>query len=216
MTAKFKPSLTTTAICISGFFLAAGLATLSHAGPSRATAAAPPSAATPAAALPLDTAQRESRRGSSATATVTPPARAAGNILEVATSAGQFSTLVAAINAAGLTETLNGAGPFTVFAPTDAAFAKLPAGTVESLLMPENKAKLTALLTYHVVPGKVASADLAGVTATPATVQGATLSVDASSGIKVGGATVTSPDVVASNGTIHVIDTVLIPPPPTQ
>jgi uncharacterized surface protein with fasciclin (FAS1) repeats len=215
MTVKFKPSLTTTAICISGFFLAAGLATLSHAGPSRATApAAPPMASAPAAALPLDTAQRETRRGASAATAATPPARAGGNILEVATSAGQFSTLVAAIKAAGLSETLNGAGPFTIFAPTDAAFAKLPAGTVESLLMPENKAKLTALLTYHVVPGKIASADLAGVTATPATVQGATLSVDSSSGIKVGGATVTSPDVAASNGTIHVIDTVLIPPPP--
>jgi uncharacterized surface protein with fasciclin (FAS1) repeats len=215
MTAQFKPRLTTLAICISGFLLATSLSTISQAGPARATSsAATPATVTapPAAALPLDSAPSESQRGSSTSATSTQPARSAGTIVQVASNAGQFSTLVAAINAAGLTETLNGAGPFTVFAPTDAAFAKLPAGTVENLLMPENKAKLTALLTYHVVPGKVSSADLAGVTATPATVQGGTISVDASSGIKVGGAMVTSPDVAASNGTIHVIDTVMMPP----
>jgi uncharacterized surface protein with fasciclin (FAS1) repeats len=202
MTVKFKPSLTTTAIAISTFFVIAGLASASHAGPDKANAATAPPAPVPAAAA-VD---------ASASSQTSSAPRAGGNIIEVATRAGQFTTLVAAINAAGLSETLNGAGPFTVFAPTDAAFAKLPAGTVESLLMPENKAKLTALLTYHVVPGRVASADLAGVTATPATVQGGTLAVDTSSGVKVGGATVTTADVRASNGTIHVIDTVLIPP----
>lgn len=214
MTAKFKLGLRSTAICMTGLLIATSWASLSHAGPARATkASAPPAiASTPAAVLPLDTAQRESRPSSSTATSGEPAPRAAGNIIEVATNAGQFTTLVAAIKAAGLVETLNGAGPFTVFAPTDAAFAKLPAGTVENLLMPENKAKLTALLTYHVVPGNVASSDLAGVTATPATIQGGTLSVDASSGVKVGGATVTSPDVAASNGTIHVIDTVLMPP----
>jgi uncharacterized surface protein with fasciclin (FAS1) repeats len=189
MTINCKPLLTSTGLCVVSFFLATGLATTSHAGPPSATKAA-----------------------ASASSMTKAPERASANILEVATSAGQFSTLVAAINAAGLTETLNGAGPFTVFAPSDAAFAKLPAGTVESLLMPENKAKLVAILTYHVVPGKITSADLAGVTATPASVQGSALSVDSSSGIKIGGATVTGPDIAASNGVIHVIDSVLMPP----
>jgi uncharacterized surface protein with fasciclin (FAS1) repeats len=206
MTVKFLPSLTTTAICITGFFVIAGLATISQAGPARATSnPAPATEQAPAAALPLASAQTSSEPA--------PAARATGNVLEVATSAGQFTTLVAAINAAGLSETLSGAGPFTVFAPTDAAFAKLPAGTVEKLLMPENKAKLASILTYHVIPSRVASADLAGVTATPATINGGTLTVDASSGVKINGANVTSPDVAASNGTIHVIDTVLMPPP---
>jgi uncharacterized surface protein with fasciclin (FAS1) repeats len=209
MTVKFRPSLTTTAICIAGFFVIAGLATISQAGPARATSnPAPAVAQTPAAALPLDSARTSTGPA--------PAARAVGNVLEVATSAGQFTTLVAAINAAGLSETLSGAGPFTVFAPTDAAFAKLPAGTVEKLLMPENKAKLASILTYHVVPGRVASSDLAGVTATPATINGGTLTVDASSGVKINGANVTSPDVAASNGTIHVIDTVLMPPAPPR
>jgi uncharacterized surface protein with fasciclin (FAS1) repeats len=209
MTVKFRPSLTTTAICITGFFVIAGLATISQAGPARATSnPAPTTEQAPAAALPLASAQTTSEPA--------PAARAAGNVLEVATSAGQFTTLVAAINAAGLSETLSGAGPFTVFAPTDAAFAKLPAGTVEKLLMPENKAKLASILTYHVVPGRVASSDLAGVTATPATINGGTLTVDASSGVKINGANVTSPDVAASNGTIHVIDTVLMPPAPPR
>ena len=206
MTVKFQPSLTTTAIAISTFFIIAGFAGASQAEPRRGhnTPAAAPVAASPSAATADAVASTQA---------ATSP-RAAGNIIEVATSAGNFTTLVAALNAAGLTETLNGAGPFTVFAPTDAAFAKLPAGTVESLLMPQNKSKLVALLTYHVVPGRVASADLAGVTATPATVQGGTLAVDTSGGVKVGGATVTTPDVAASNGTIHVIDTVMMPPPP--
>jgi uncharacterized surface protein with fasciclin (FAS1) repeats len=202
MTVKFKLSLTSTAIAISTFFLIAGLASASHAGPSKATAVSDQRSAPPAPAANDAAAMAQSE----------PAPRASGNIIDVATRAGQFSTLVAAINAAGLAETLNGAGPFTVFAPTDAAFAKLPAGTVENLLMPENKSKLAAILSYHVVPGRVASADLAGITSTPATVQGGALSVDTRSGVKIGGATVTTPDVSASNGTIHVIDTVLMPP----
>jgi uncharacterized surface protein with fasciclin (FAS1) repeats len=203
MTVKFKPSLTTTALAISSFFLIAGLASASYAEPSQRHSAPTTPPVAPAAAMDAD-----------ASAQATPAPRASGNIIEVATRAGQFTTLVAAINAAGLSETLNGTGPFTVFAPTDAAFAKLPAGTVENLLMPENKAKLVALLTYHVVQGRVASADLAGISATPATVQGGTLTVDARSGVKIGGANVTTPDVRASNGVIHVIDTVLMPPTP--
>ena len=133
------------------------------------------------------------------------------SIVETAASAGNFTTLVAAIRAAGLVETLNGEGPFTVFAPTDAAFAKLPAGTVEDLLKPENKDKLTAILTYHVVPGKVMSGDIAGKTLEAATVQGSALAVDATSGVKINDATVVTADVGASNGVIHVIDTVLLP-----
>jgi uncharacterized surface protein with fasciclin (FAS1) repeats len=102
-------------------------------------------------------------------------------------------------------------GPFTVFAPTDAAFDKLPAGTVEDLLKAENKDKLVAILTYHVVPGKIMAADIAGKTAMVETVQGGKLSVDATSGVRVDNATVTSADIVASNGVIHVIDTVVLP-----
>jgi uncharacterized surface protein with fasciclin (FAS1) repeats len=135
-----------------------------------------------------------------------------GTIVDVAVGAGQFGTLVAAVQAAGLVPTLSGPGPFTVFAPTDAAFAKLPAGTVDTLLRPENRAQLTAILTYHVVPGRVLAADLAGRTAAPATVQGATVAVDGRMGVKVNNATVTTADVMASNGVIHVIDTVLMPP----
>ncbi len=134
------------------------------------------------------------------------------NIVDTAVAAGQFKTLAAALTAAGLVETLKGPGPFTVFAPTDAAFAKLPAGTVETLLKPENKAQLTAILTYHVLPGKVPASAVAGKVLTPTTVNGATLNVNGTSGVKVNNATVTSADVMASNGVIHVIDTVLLPP----
>ncbi|MDH3473834.1 MAG: fasciclin domain-containing protein, partial [Rhodospirillales bacterium] len=126
-------------------------------------------------------------------------------------SAGQFNTLVTAVKAAGLVDTLKSDGPFTVFAPTDEAFAKLPAGTVEDLLKPENKEKLVAILTYHVVPGKIMAGDIAGKTAMVETVQGGKLSVDATSGVKVDNATVTSADIEASNGVIHVIDTVVLP-----
>lgn len=131
-------------------------------------------------------------------------------IVETAQDAGSFSTLLAAAEAAGLVETLNGDGPFTVFAPTDEAFAALPEGTVDTLLMPENKDKLTAILTYHVVPGKVMSSDLTnGMMAE--TVQGESLEIMTEGGVTVGGVNVTQPDVEASNGVIHVIDGVLMP-----
>lgn len=135
----------------------------------------------------------------------------AADIVDTAVSAGQFNTLVAAVKAAGLVGTLKGRGPFTVFAPTDEAFAKLPAGTVEYLLKPENKEMLVAVLTYHVVPGKIMAGDIAGKTAMVETVQGGELSVDATSGVTVDGAKVISADIEASNGVIHVIDTVVLP-----
>ena len=138
----------------------------------------------------------------------------AKDIVDTAVAAGSFNTLVAAVQAAGLESTLRGAGPFTVFAPTDAAFAALPAGTVENLLKPENKDKLVAILTYHVLPAEVMSSAVAGQTLEPATVQGAKLKVDGATAgtVKVGDATVVTADVDASNGVIHVIDKVLMPP----
>ncbi len=135
----------------------------------------------------------------------------AKDIVDTAAGNKDFSTLVQAVKAAGLVDTLKGEGPFTVFAPTNAAFEKLPAGTVENLLKPENKDQLTKILTYHVLPGKVMSADIKGKTLSPKTVQGSTVDVDATSGVKVGGATVTTADIEASNGVIHVIDTVIMP-----
>jgi uncharacterized surface protein with fasciclin (FAS1) repeats len=135
----------------------------------------------------------------------------AGDIVDTAVSAGSFNTLVAAVKAAGLVDTLKSPGPFTVFAPTDAAFAKLPAGTVENLLKPENRDKLVAILTYHVVPGKVMSADIAGKTMEVKSVEGGMIDVDARNGVMVDNATVITPDVAASNGVIHVIDTVIMP-----
>jgi len=133
------------------------------------------------------------------------------DIVDTAVSAGQFNTLVAAIKAAGLVDTLKGDGPFTVFAPTDEAFAKLPAGTVENLLKPENRDQLVAVLTYHVVPGKVVSGDIAGKTTTAKTVQGSALSINATSGVMVDNASVVQADIMTSNGVIHVIDTVVLP-----
>ncbi|GJL96022.1 MAG: hypothetical protein DHS20C05_24270 [Hyphococcus sp.] len=134
------------------------------------------------------------------------------DIVDTAVAAGQFETLAAALGAADLVDTLKGDGPFTVFAPTDAAFAKLPAGTVESLLKPENKAKLTAILTYHVVPGKVMAADVVKLSEAK-TVNGAKVSISAKGGaVMINKATVTTADVKASNGVIHIIDTVLLPP----
>lgn len=134
------------------------------------------------------------------------------DIVDTAVAAGSFKTLIAAVTAAGLVETLKGAGPFTVFAPTDAAFAALPAGTVEMLLKPENKGKLASVLTYHVVPGKVMSGDLLGKKATPKTVEGQTLAIDATGGgVMVNDATVSTADIAATNGVIHVIDKVLMP-----
>lgn len=140
-----------------------------------------------------------------------PTAHSTGDIVDVAVGAGQFNTLVAAVQAAGLVDTLKSPGPFTVFAPTDAAFAKLPAGTVESLLLPENKAKLTEILTYHVVPGKTKAAALSGQFLSVATVAGPTVQIDGRNGVMVNNATVVAADVMASNGIIHVIDTVLLP-----
>jgi uncharacterized surface protein with fasciclin (FAS1) repeats len=131
------------------------------------------------------------------------------DIVDTAVAAGSFSTLVKAVQEAGLVETLKGPGPFTVFAPTDEAFAKLPAGTIEGLLA--DKAKLTAVLTYHVVSGAVTAADVAGLK-TAKTVQGAELAIDTSNGVKINESTVIKADIKASNGIIHVIDTVLLPP----
>ena len=133
------------------------------------------------------------------------------DIVDTAVGAGQFKTLAAALGAAGLVDTLKGTGPFTVFAPTDAAFAKLPAGTVEMLLKPENKAKLTAILTYHVVAGKVMAADVVKVTSAK-TVQGGSVAVKVTGGkVTIDAANVVTTDIAASNGVIHVIDTVLMP-----
>ena len=129
-------------------------------------------------------------------------------LVEIATAAGQFKTLVTAVKTAGLADTLQGPGPFTVFAPTDDAFAKLPAGTVEGLL--KDVPKLKTILTYHVVPGKVLAKDVAGLK-TAKTVHGGDIRVDANHGVKINNAKVTQADIEASNGVIHVIDTVLIP-----
>jgi len=144
------------------------------------------------------------------------PAAAGGHgakkdIVDTAVAAGTFNTLVAAVKAAGLVDTLKGKGPFTVFAPTDDAFKKLPKGTVEDLLKPENKDKLVAILTYHVLSGKVMSKDIAGKKLEPKTVQGQTIAVDATSGVKINDAKVVTADVKASNGVIHVIDSVIMP-----
>lgn len=135
----------------------------------------------------------------------------AADIVDTAISAGSFNTLVTAAKAAGLVDTLKGAGPFTVFAPTDAAFAKLPAGALQDLLRPENKAKLVAILTYHVVPGKIMSKDLAGKTTMAKTVEGSSVTVDATRGVRVEQATVSKADIETSNGVIHVIDAVMMP-----
>jgi len=132
------------------------------------------------------------------------------DIVDTAVAAGTFTTLVAAVTAAGLGETLKGAGPFTVFAPSDDAFAKLPAGTVESLVKPENKAALTAILTLHVVPGCVMSSDISGPM-NPKSVNGEELSIETAGGVSVNGAKVTTADIACTNGVIHVIDSVIMP-----
>lgn len=135
---------------------------------------------------------------------------ASKDIVETAVGAGSFNTLAAALQAAGLVEVLKGSGPFTVFAPTDEAFAKLPAGTVEALL--KDKAKLTAILTYHVVPGNVMAADVVKLSSAK-TVQGQNVRIAVRDGkVMINDATVVAPDVKASNGVIHVIDTVILPP----
>ena len=133
------------------------------------------------------------------------------DIVDTAVAAGSFKTLVAAVTAAGLAETLKSEGPFTVFAPSDDAFAKLPAGTVDELVKPENKDKLTKILTLHVVPGKVMAADVTGQKMAPASVSGETLDIDGTDGVVVSGATVISADIECTNGVIHVIDTVIMP-----
>src|SRR5271166_6482516 len=134
------------------------------------------------------------------------------NLVETAVAIGSINTLVKAVQAADLAATLEGPGPFTVFAPTDQAFAKLPPGTVDSLLKPENKAKLVAILTYHVVPGKVMSSALAGKKTMVKTVEGSQATIDAiGGGVKIDNATVTKADIEASNGVIHVIDAVIMP-----
>lgn len=137
----------------------------------------------------------------------------AANIVETAIEAGQFKTLVAAVQAADLGGALSGPGPFTVFAPSDEAFAKLPQGTVETLLKPENRDRLIAVLTYHVVSGKVMAGDIAGKKLSVATLEGNDINVDAmSGGVMINDATVTATDIEASNGVIHVIDRVILPP----
>ena len=144
---------------------------------------------------------------------VSTAAATAGNLVETAVDAGQFKTLVAAVQAAGLGGALSGPGPFTVFAPTDEAFAKLPDGTIETLLKPENKDKLVAILTYHVIPGKVMAGDVAGKKLNVVTLQGGAVAVDAMyGGVMINDATVVAADIEASNGVIHVIDRVILPP----
>jgi uncharacterized surface protein with fasciclin (FAS1) repeats len=138
-------------------------------------------------------------------------AQKTGTIVDVAVGAGSFKTLVAAVQAAGLVETLSGKGPFTVFAPTDEAFAKLPEGTIEDLLKPENKKTLQSILTYHVVPGKVMAKDVVGLK-TAKTVEGSEIGIQVvKDKVMIDNATVTATDIEASNGVIHVIDTVILP-----
>jgi len=136
---------------------------------------------------------------------------ALSDIVDTASAAGSFTTLVAAVQAAGLVNTLKGEGPFTVFAPTDEAFAALPEGTIESLLQADNKDQLVSILTYHVISGKVMSADIAGKELMVESVQGSKIEVDATSGVKVDDANVVTADIEASNGVIHVIDKVIMP-----
>lgn len=133
------------------------------------------------------------------------------DIVDTAVAAGSFGTLVAAVQAAGLVDALKGEGPFTVFAPTDEAFAALPAGTVETLLKPENKDQLVNILTYHVLPGKVMSGDIAGKSLDVEMLNGGTAKVDATYGVKIDAANVVTADIETSNGVIHVIDAVILP-----
>ena len=138
------------------------------------------------------------------------PAESAGTIVDIASTTDGFGTLVTAVGAADLVDTLNGAGPFTVFAPTDEAFAALPPGLLDALLLPENKDTLVKILTYHVVPGAVMAADVTD--GDVATVEGQTVTLSTADGVTVNGAQVIQADVVASNGVIHAIDAVILPP----
>ena len=156
---------------------------------------------------------RKTLLSAAAAIAMTTSAFAAGHakdIVDTAAAAGDFGTLLAAAEAAGLVETLKGDGPFTIFAPTDAAFAALPEGTVEELLKPENKEMLASILTYHVIAGKVMSTDLTD-DMEAATVNGDTVMIDLDNGIMVDGANVTAADIEATNGVIHVIDAVIMP-----
>lgn len=141
---------------------------------------------------------------------VTEEVAGAGTVVDIAVNSDGFSTLVAAATAADLVDTLNGEGPFTVFAPTDEAFAALPAGVLDALLLPENKDTLAKILTYHVVPGTVLAADIAD--GDVATVEGQNVTLSTANGVTVNGANVISADIVADNGVVHVIDAVILPP----
>ena len=170
-----------------------------------------PSIRSLALALALGLAAPAAFAAQPSTGTASPATRASADIVDTAVAAGQFKTLAAALDAAGLVDTLKGTGPFTVFAPTDAAFAALPAGTVDNLLKPENKAQLVALLTYHVVQGRVPAAQVANMDSAT-TVNGADVAIRTNGErVMVGNANVVSADVMASNGVIHVVDKVLMP-----
>lgn len=163
--------------------------------------------ATSAASEAADTATSAAEESPSADASASESA--SGTIVDVAGANPDFSTLVSAVQAAGLAETLSGTGPFTVFAPTNEAFEALPAGVLDKLLLPENKETLTKILTYHVLPAEVMAADVAA--GDVATVEGSNITITTDGGVKVNDATVTATDVDASNGVIHVIDQVLVP-----
>ncbi len=165
-----------------------------------------------AAVLMLASVSTVSVNGHPSTKSVNKLAAQTGDIVDTAVAAGSFKTLAKALEAAGLVDALKGEGPFTVFAPTDDAFAKLPAGTIETLLRPENKDKLKAILLYHVVPGKVVAADVVKLNGKePKTLQGGKVKISTKHGVMVDNAMVIKTDVLATNGVIHVIDTVLMP-----
>lgn len=165
------------------------------------------SAVTSSAAKAVDAAESSAAKAVNSAESVV-----SGDVVDVAVAAGDFKTLAKLLDAAGLVTTLKGEGPYTVFAPTDAAFSKLPAKTLADLQKPESKDELTKILTYHVLSGKTMAADLKGKKLSPATVEGATLAIDATGkSVKVNDAKVVKADVAASNGVIHVIDTVLLP-----
>ena len=188
---------TITAVAITaGILLTACTSTTSTESTAEATSASTPMAASAPASA-------EASMAASAEAT-------AGNIVEVASANNDFSTLVTAVSAAGLAETLQGAGPFTVFAPTNEAFAALPPGVLDKLLLPENKDVLAKVLTYHVVPGQVMAADVTD--GDVATVEGQTVTLSTADGVTVNGAKVITADVLTSNGVIHAIDAVILPP----
>ena len=161
-------------------------------------------------ALTLSACGSDKEETMEAVAEETTEATTVGTIIDVASGAGNFGTLVAAVTAAELVETLSGEGPFTVFAPTDEAFAALPAGVLDALLLPENKALLVQILTYHVVSGMVMAADVTD--GDVATVEGQTIKLSTADGVTVNGAKVVAADVAASNGVIHAIDQVILPP----